>query len=176
MIALLKRLRGFCYVLAGLLCAELVPGSILAEGDSLVKNVHFEVTGELVRVYYDLLGPKSQPYRVSLTLHREGDPKFIFRPDHVMGDANTVIFPGEKRRITWDFFRDFPDGLQGNDFYFTVEAQMMESPGGLSPLYWIGGGVAVLGGVLAIVLLSKGENSPPTPAASGFPSPPGRPQ
>ncbi len=176
MVALLKRLRGLCYVLAALICAELVPVALLAEDDTAVKNVHFEVTGELVRVYYDLAGPQNQPYRVLLTLHRQGDPKFIFTPDHVTGDAKTVVFPGLKRRITWDFFRDFPDGLQGNDFYFTVEAQMLESPGGISPLYWIGGGVAVVGGILAIVLLSKGESTPPATTPSGFPSPPGRPQ
>jgi hypothetical protein len=172
MIALSGKMKALCYVLAGLMCLELVPAVVLADDDIAVKNVHYEVTGELVRIYYDLLGPLDQVHRVALYLHRQSDPAFVYRPVYLTGDIGSIVFAGEKRRITWDFLKDFPDGLKGDDFYFVVQAEMVQTPG-INPLYWIGGGVAVVGGVLAIVLLGKKESSPPP--VSSFPAPPGRP-
>ncbi len=173
MIALLTRMKALCYILAGLFCAELVPIAVFAGDETGVRNVHYEVTGELVRVYYDLLGPLDKVHRVGLYLRRESDSTFAYRPVYLTGDVGSIVFPGEKRRITWDFLKDFPEGMKGDDFYFTVEAEMVETPG-INPLYWIGGGAAVVGGVLAIVLLTKKEQ-PPVPV-SAFPQPPGRPQ
>lgn len=173
MIAILGRLKALCYILAGLLLVELVPVTVHAEDEIGVRNVQFEVTGELVRIYYDLVGPLDRVHKVGLLLRREGDNSFSYRPTYLTGDVGSVVFPGEKRRITWDFLKDFPEGLKGDDFYFTVEAELVQTPG-ISPLYWIGGGAAVLGGVLAIVLMSKGEDNPPVQTPS-FPLPPGRP-
>ncbi len=175
MIALLGRTKALCYILAGLLFAELVPAVVYAGDEIAVKNVNYEVTGELVRIYYDLVGPLDKVHKVSLYLRRAGDTTFAYRPVYLTGDVGSIVFPGEKRRITWDFLKDFPEGMKGDDFYFTVEAEMVETPG-INPLYWIGGGAAVVGGVLAIVLLSKGGETPPPPPPPGFPTPPGRPQ
>jgi len=174
MIALSGRLKGLCYILAGLICLELVPVVVLADDEIAVRNVRYELTGELVRVYYDLVGPLDKVHKVAIYLRREGDSTFAYRPVYLTGDVGSIVFPGEKRRITWDFLKDFPDGIQGDDFFFTVEAEMVRAPG-VNPLYWIGGGAAVVGGVLAIVLLSKGGEPPPPPPTPGFPSPPGRP-
>ena len=174
MIALLERMKALCYVLAWLMCAELVPAALFAADDQVaVRNVRYEITGELVRIYYDLVGPLDKVHRVALFLRREGDSTFVYRPVYLTGDVGSIVFPGEKRRITWDFLKDFPEGAKGDDYYFTVEAEMVETPG-INPLYWIGGGAAVVGGVLAIVLLSK-DKTPPVPPEPGFPQPPGRP-
>ncbi len=175
MIALLGKLKPLCYVLAWLICAEMVPGVVLAADDEIaVRNVRYEVAGELVRIYYDLVGPLDKVHRVALFLRRVGDSTFAYRPVYLTGDVGSIVFPGEKRRITWDFLKDFPEGVRGDDYYFTVEAEMVETPG-INPLYWIGGGAAVVGGVLAIVLLSKGDKTEPPPPVTGFPPPPGRP-
>lgn len=173
MIGFLGRMKALCYILAWLICAELIPAAVFAADDLAVRNVHYEITGELVRIYYDLVGPLDRVHRVALLLRRESDSTFVYRPVYLTGDVGTIVFPGEKRRITWDFLKDFPEGVRGEDYYFTVEAEMVETPG-INPLYWIGGGAAVAGGVLAIVLLSKGGGTPPPPP-SGFPQPPGRP-
>jgi hypothetical protein len=176
MIALLGRMKALCYFLAVLICAELFPAVVFAADDQIsVRNVRYEMTGELVRIYYDLTGPLDRVHKVSLYLRREGDSSFGYRPVYLTGDVGTIVFPGDKRRITWDFLKDFPDGLKGDDFYFTVEAEMVQTPG-INRWYWIGGGAAVVGGVLAIVLLSKGGTNPPPPPDPGFPTPPGRPQ
>ena len=174
MIALLGRFKALCYILTALFIAELVPLAAIADDEVAVRNVRYEVTGELVRIYYDLAGPNDKVHKVSLYLHREGDSTFTYRPVYLTGDVGSIVFPGEKRRITWDFLKDFPDGMKGDDFYFTVEAELVQAPG-INPLYWIGGGAAVVGGVLAIVLLSKGSNPVPQPNPSTFPQPPGRP-
>ena len=176
MIALSGRVKALCYVLAGLICVELFPAVVFADDGIAVRNVRYEVTGELVRIYYDLVGPLDKVHKVALYLRRQGDSAFAYRPVYLTGDVGSIVFPGEKGRITWDFLKDFPEGIKGDDFYFTVEAEMVQTPG-INPLYyWIGGGVAVVGGVLAIVLLSKGSEPPPPPAQGGFPTPPGRPQ
>ena len=126
MIALLGRMKPLCYVLAWLICAELVPAALFAADDQLaVRNVHYEVTGELVRIYYDLVGTLDKVHRVGVFLRRESDSTFVYRPVYLTGDVGSIVFPGEKRRITWDFLKDFPEGVKGDDYYFTVEAEMV---------------------------------------------------
>jgi hypothetical protein len=136
-----------------------------------VEHVSFEVAGELVRIYYDLRGIPDRTHKVRLALLRESDSLFIYRPINTSGDVGTVVFPGVRRRITWDITKEFPEGLTGNDFYFVVEVERVETEG-MNPLIWIGGGAVVVGGVLALVLGGKKKENPVDP---GFPAPPGRP-
>jgi hypothetical protein len=158
-------------LLAAFLC-ELVPTVLIADEEkTAVANVRFEVNGELVNVYYDLLGPESRVHKIRLVLLRETDSLFLYHPVNVTGDIGAVIFPGQHRRIVWDFTKEFPEGLTGSDFYFSVEAEAVQTEG-INPLYWVGGGVAVLGGALALLL--GGKKTPPPPVG-GFPAPPGRP-
>jgi hypothetical protein len=160
-------------MLAWVMAFELVPLAALAEDErTAIQNVRFEVAGELVYVHYDLIGPADRIHKISLTLYRETDRLFAYQPVNITGDVGTIVFPGTERRITWDFTKEFPEGLTGEDYYFVVETEA-EREEGMSSLIWIGGGVAVAG-VLAIVLLSGGSSSDP-PASAGFPPPPGRP-
>lgn len=138
-----------------------------------VRNVRFEVRGELVYVYFDLLGDAQKAHRVNLYLRRESEPTFVYRPQNVTGEAGTIVFPASGKRITWEFTKEFPEGLQGSDYYFEVEAEAPETSG-VSPWVFIGGGVALIGGVVALVLAGGGDEAPPPPA-TGFPQPPGRP-
>ncbi|MGA9119981.1 MAG: hypothetical protein WB699_11510 [Bacteroidota bacterium] len=161
-----------CYILVGVLVVECFPALVFAQGDLAVRNVRFEIAGELVRVYYDLDGASDKLYRVSITLKRQSDPQFSATPTHVSGDLGSIVLPGEKRRVTWDFLKDFPAGLQGNDYYFVVEAEGPPSEG-LSPWVWVGGGAFVLGGLIA--LLAKGGTTTPPIPPDNFPTPPERP-
>ena len=140
-----------------------------------VTNVRFEVQGELIYVYYDLAGDVEKAHRVAVYLRRESEPTFVYRPLNVTGEIGTIVFPGSAKRITWEFTKDFPEGLQGEDYYFEVEAEAPESTGGISPLVFIGGGIAVVGGIVAIVLAGGGDDGPPPVTPTGFPQPPGRP-
>jgi len=174
MLAQLARQKKLCLFLAALLLMQGIPGILLAGDEEIaVEKVHFEITGDLVRVFYDLVGPIDRVHSVSLTLQKESDPAFFYRPVNLTGDVGTIVFPGERRRITWDFTKEFPEGLSGSDYYFVVNAELVEQER-TNPMVWVGGGAALVGGVVAIILLSKGEDTPPVIPA-GFPSPPGRP-
>lgn len=178
MLTILARQRAVCLLLAVLLVVQGSPIIARAQGENTIgiDNVRFEITGDLVRVYYDLSGPPDRVHSVQLTLRRESDPTFIYRPINLTGEVGTVVFPGQKRRITWDFTKEFPDGLSGSDYYFVVDVELVE-PEGTNSLIWWGGGAAVAVSIVAVILLSKkaGDTPPPPPPAE-FPAPPGRPQ
>jgi len=176
MVSDIQRFTLLRFFLAALLLVQGVPTALFAAQDEKdrIENVRFEVSGDLVRVYYDLVAPIDKVHGVRLYLRREGDQLFRYRPLNVTGDVGTIVFPGLKRRIVWDFVKEFPDGLTGEDYYFLVEADF-EEPEGMSPWIWVGGGAAVVGGVVTILLLSGSSDVPPTPVPTGFPQPPGRP-
>ena len=166
-------MRTIAGVLAAVLVLELVPAALLAQDDkTTVTNVKFEVVGELVHVYYDLGGPADRVHKIRLILLRETDSLFLYHPVNVTGDIGAVIFPSQRRRIVWDFTKEFPDGMTGNDFYFVVEAEASKTDG-IDPLYYVGGGALLVGGVLALIL--AGNKDEGGGGGTGFPAPPGRP-
>ena len=174
------RIEPFDWVIRLMLVAALMfqlTAPAFAEDGLAVKGVRFEVREELIYVYYDLTGNVEKAHRVSVYLRRESEPSFVYRPLNVTGEIGTIVFPGEGKRITWEFTKDFPDGLQGEDYYFEVEVEAPDGGGGISPLVFIGGGIAVIGGIVAIVLSGGGSDGPPPPPPTdtGFPPPPGRP-
>ena len=160
--------------MALLLGLELLPtGALAQETPPGVEKVRYEVTQDLVYVYYDLKGPADRPMRINLTLNRESTPLFVYRPVNLTGDIGGVVFPGQGRRIVWDFTKEFPEGLTGEDYYFIVEAQIIETESS-NTILWVGGGALVVAGVAALLLLGGGEDTPP-PVVTSFPAPPGRP-
>jgi hypothetical protein len=174
MTAFYRRTRFLGIFLAGVFVLHLLPVAAFAEDEKIaVLNVRYEVVGELVYVYYDLKGPLDRPQKVSVTLFRESTPLFVYRPVNLTGDIGGLVFPGEKRRVVWDFTKEFPEGLIGSDYYFAVEASLIE-PESSSTWLWIAGGAAVVGGVVALIILGGNESTPPPPV-TGFPNPPGRP-
>jgi hypothetical protein len=157
-----------------LIGAELFPiGAFSQDPPPGVENVRYEVSQDLVYVYYDLKGPADRPMRINLTLYRESTPLFVYRPVNLTGDLGGVVFPGQGRRIVWDFTKEFPEGLAGEDYYFVVEAQIIEKESS-NTLYWVGGGALVVAGLAALLLIGGGEDTPPPPQTN-FPAPPGRP-
>jgi hypothetical protein len=176
MVAVFQRMYILRVVLAAALLAEALPAALWAGGEdpTTVENVRFEIAGDLIRIYYDLNAQIDKVHSVRLMLRRESDIVFLYHPLNLTGDVGTIVFPGQRRRIVWDFTKEFPDGLSGNDYYFIVEAEYIE-PERTSPWIWIGGGAAVVGGIVGIILLSKGSETPPVPVPTGFPLPPSRP-
>jgi hypothetical protein len=179
MSAVLARMKTMRVVLVILLLAESVPlaGAFASpEGQTSIENVRFETSADLVKIYYDLNAPVDQVHDVRITLRRESDITFSYRPLNITGDVGTIVFPGQKRRIVWEILKEYPDGLQGDDFYFVIEAEYVE-PEGTSPWLWIGGGAAVVGGV--VLLLSLGGKDDGGGGGGGgtnaFPLPPSRP-
>jgi hypothetical protein len=139
-----------------------------------VQNVRFEVAGTRVVVGYDLVGPADRDYIVKVILRREANQSFLHIPKTVTGDVGEGRFVGKSKQVTWDILKEFPQGLDGDDFFFVVDVELIRP--GSKLLWWIGGGAAVVGGAL---LLLKDTIFPPKGAAAtpegGFPRPVGRP-
>jgi len=75
---------------------------------------------------------------VKLVLKREQSQSFLHFPKSVVGDVWRGIICRHRSEINWDLLKDFSQGLEGNDFYFVVEAELL--PKGVSFLWYLGGG------------------------------------
>lgn len=176
MSAVVGRLKILRVVLAVVLLAETMPLAMAFGAGEVtsIDNVRFEATADLIKIYYDLNAPVDVVHDVRITLRRESDITFTYRPLNITGDVGTIVFPGQRRRVVWEILKEFPDGLQGDDFYFVIEAEHVE-PEGTTPWLWIGGGAAVVGGVVLLLSLGGKEEPPIPPTPNVFPQPPTRP-
>lgn len=151
--------------------------SLHADDSTRVANVRFVSAGNEITISYDLAGtnPKNNDnggkFTISIQLRRDQNPSFRYVPVNVRGSVGPNIAPGSNKKIVWDFSREFPQGLSGDDFYFVVSAEpTIESN---HTMLWVGATAAVLGGTLASILfLHKGGGA----TQAGFPDPPRRPQ
>lgn len=162
--------RPVCLLLACLLMAEPVASSLAYAGEDVaVKNVRFEVSGDRILITYDLAAPPEQNYTIRVTLRRKQLPSFEYVLKTVTGDVGEGKFSGSGRRVLWEIFRDYPNGLEGDDYYFHIEATMISR--GSNFLYYLGGGAAVVGAVAYLLLGKKAA----TVDEGTFPQPSGRP-
>lgn len=162
-----------------LMFSLLVLGSSVAypkagHAKSVVSNVSYVMTGLRVVVHYDLSGDPDAKYNVSLFLLKRSDPAFKYSPRELTGDIGLGKYVGKERRIVWNMRNEFPQGLQGGDFYFVVKAKEVEVPHASTTLLtWIGTGAAVIAAAVTyvIVVQNRGPGAPPS-----YPVPPGRPK
>lgn len=137
-----------------------------------VTNVSYSMRDSDVVVHYDLNGPIDKQYKIQLILRRESQSSFKMLPMDISGDVGTGTFSGQNREIVWHLYEDIPYGLDGNDFYFEVNATLLGAEkGGASWLYYAGG--ALVAGAAAVFfgtdLFKKAGG------ASQLPNPPSRP-
>jgi len=169
----LHKSKCFCYLLiVSLLVPTVASSSTLSADPIKVVNVRFEIVGTKIVVHYDLEGPLDRDYTVRIILKREHNQTYVHMPRSVVGEVGEGRFAGPSRQITWDVLKEFSQGLEGDDYYFVIEVELVSK--GISPLWYIGGGVGVIGGVVGY-LLSKGGAAAVSPAVEAFPKPIGRP-
>ena len=171
-----RRLRSLAIVLLAAFAIELLPfnAAKAASGSpGRIENVRAERDGGQVIVYYDLMGGKDEAYSVTVTLKREDIPLFKYTPKNISGDVGDDVIPGVGKKIVWEVAKEIPSSQTDDVFYFVVEATV--AGGGISPLVWIGGGAALVGGV-AFLLFSKKGDDPGATTAQGFPPEPARPK
>lgn len=136
-----------------------------------VRNVHFETTDKNIVIHYDLIGNPDKKYKVQVTLKNEEFITFNYRPLNTSGDVGEQVPSGENKMIIWDIGKEFPAGLEGESYYFVVDAEYVSGSIGTWLLI---AGAAVLGGGAALLLRSnKTETAPPI--TSELPDPIGRP-
>lgn len=138
----------------------------------IVSGVRFAVSGLQVTIRYDLRGDRNEKYKVSLVLRRRSDPSFRYLPKELSGDIGLGRYAGTDRKIVWNMRNEFPQGLQGNDFYFVVNANEVERKRSAGILTWIGAGAVAVAAVVTYLMVMH-SGSPTSPAS--FPIPPGRP-
>ena len=167
--------RGLRLLALALFLPAAVPVPAFAQSDELVTNVRFEILPERAYVFFDLGGSASERYEVTVTLRRESDPGFRYTPQNVTGDIGPSVQGGGARRIIWEYTKEYPGGVPGDDFFVVVEA-LPEKAGGISPVVLVAAGLAVAGGIVALVLSAggNGDNGGGNGSA-GFPAPGGRP-
>ncbi|MCX6132212.1 MAG: hypothetical protein NTU47_00250 [Ignavibacteriales bacterium] len=172
MVKFLKHCRHVCYLLVGLLILEAAPYQLARGAEGIkVTNVSFRLVGTRIAVNYDLEGMEKETYRTRISLRKESDSTFVYVPRQVNGDVGDGVYAGANKQITWDFLTEFPGGLEGSDYYFTIEAEVY-SPGS-NLIYWIGGVVAAAAAAAAYLLGTKASTS--ATSDTGFPAPVGRP-
>ena len=132
-------------------------------------NVKWTVKDEIIVVNYDLKTDPDLKFKVDIVMKRESDPSFSAMPLTVEGDMGEGYFSGTNREIRWYYRRDYPQGFEGEGYYFEIHVQEIGKENNW--LYYALGAAAVAGGVVAI-LVSKNQNEPPAPV---IPLPPGRP-
>jgi len=155
MIRFFRKSKCLCYLLIVSVLVPSVASSSVRSADNVkVVNVRFEIVG------------------TRIVVRRERNQSFLHIPRSVAGEIGEGRYAGQNRQVTWDFLKEFPQGLEGDDYYFVIEVEIVSS--GISPLWYIGGGLGIVGGVVGYVL-SKGGSEAATPALEVFPKPIGRP-
>ena len=160
-----------------MICISIV-GSVLLNNESVysqvpsVSDVSYSMRDSDVVVHYNLNGPADRSYTVAVVLRRESEPYFQMHPKSVTGDVGADAHSGKNKEIVWHLYRDAPDGLDGDDYFFEVNATLLAvESGGASWLYYVGG--ALVAGGAAVYF---GTDLIKKPAgASQFPAPPLRP-
>lgn len=135
-----------------------------------VSNQDIRIEGDVAFISYDLEGPDGGTYAIAVELRRESDPSFSFIPTGLSGDIGDVKSPGPKKIIRWEYLRDFPVGLHGEDFYFTISARRS---GGF-PWVLVGLGSAAVAGAVVAIMSAKSSGAPSPAAPQELPVPPAR--
>jgi hypothetical protein len=147
------------FLLAYLIGILLILTNCTTAQQTILTNIYFEAYDNEIIIYYDLSGDKEDEYEIEIFLKSEIDPIFKVKPTHVTGDIGEGYFVGKERKIVWPYTRDFAAPLDGSDFYFEVNATKL---GGI-PWYYYVGGAGLAGGLAAILLIKKDEETTKTP-------------
>lgn len=142
-----------------------------AAGQGRIENARWEVVSNVVVITYDLIGDAQLTYDVSITLTRAGDRNFKIVPASVTGAIGKGKYAGVRLEIRWDYKKDVPQGLSGDDYAFEFVIQIIKEEGGSNLLLYLAGGLAVVGGAAAL-LLGGSKATSTTTSPSGLPSPP----
>jgi hypothetical protein len=135
-----------------------------------VSNQQVRIEGEVAYLSYDLDAPEGATCTITIELRRESDSTFSMVPTGLTGDVGEVKTPGPGKRIRWEYLRDFPLGLHGEDFYFRIDA----AHAGGFPWLWVGLGSAAAAGAVAVILSGKSSGSPAPAGMQELPMPPSR--
>ncbi len=154
-------------LIAGLPCRA--QDKALREGRG--SNVRWTKKNDVIVINYDLLGPPDSKYEVSVAMKKDKDTSFVLVPKNVEGHVGEGVTAGNDREIRWYYRTEYKLRIQDEEFYFEIQVKSIKEENHL--LYYIAGGAAVAGGILAIII-GKNQSGGPT-LVSELPLPPARP-
>lgn len=92
-----------------------------------IENVHPEVTGDNIYIYYDLTGiAADQSVIIKVFLSTDGGKTYGEPLKSVTGDVGIVVGSGENKHIIWDVFEEV-DELVSVNVKFKVTADFLQS-------------------------------------------------
>ena len=167
-----QRVTSSVLILAFLAAFADIPAVARTGGDAAVRvsNQEVRIEGEAAFISYDLEAPEGETYVIAIELRRESDRSFSLVPTNITGDIGEVVSGGPKKTIRWEYLKDFPFGLSGEDYYFKIE---VSRPGGF-PWLWVGLGSAAAAGAAVVLLAGKSSTSSAPPGTTELPLPPAR--
>lgn len=153
---------------------NMVYAQVPAGTEGRIENARWSIVGNTVVITFDLVADANLEYDISIVLKRERDVSFKLVPRTVGGSIGKGKFAGSRREIRWDYKKDVPQGLYGDDYVFEFVIHPITNTGGSNVWLYLIGGATVVGGVVAIIFkpwdITGGEQS-------GLPDPPkSRPQ
>ncbi|MBL7977364.1 MAG: hypothetical protein JNN12_03420 [Bacteroidetes Order II. Incertae sedis bacterium] len=86
-----------------------------------VANVAFQRNGDQILLSYDLIGKPKGRYSVQPYISLDGGQSRL-RLSTIHGDVGPKIPSGLQKRIVWEVFKDFPEGIQSDQVVFFIEA------------------------------------------------------
>lgn len=141
-------------------------------GDVRVSNIEWKAEGDIITISFAMSALKDQKYKVSVSLLREKEPRFKLTPRSLHGHVGEIAYSSVNLQMVWDYKKDVPQGLQGDDYYFEITVEPIN--GGSSWYYYVLGGVVAAGGTAVYLLRNGTSAASPTPTTE-LPAPPVRP-
>ena len=132
----------------------LVLFSSAGAASSAISDVWFEDQGETIVIHYNLTGDNNQKYQVTISLADAQNHDYTITSKSVNGDIGKDVEPGMDKTIVWNMTQDYPSGLEGEGFVFTVDA-VPQKKSSKTWMYVVGGAAAVTG--VTVVLLGGKE-------------------
>lgn len=124
-------------------------------------GVTWNLAGDLIVIKYDLINDPDARLTVDLLLRSESDSSFSAVPQAIEGDVGEGYFGGTNREIRWQYRRDFPEGFDGEGYFFEIRVQEHETSASGGWMYYALGAAAVAGGMLAFVISRNQEELTP---------------
>jgi hypothetical protein len=122
-----------------------------------VESVRFEeYQPGWIAIYYNLEADPGE-YTVEVSFHASDGSGRTIKPSRVGQNIGPGITPGRGKRILWHVQSDFPEGLTEGQYVCQVSASQ---PRKIWP-WLVGGGVAVVGGTAAALIIHH-QNEPTT--------------
>ncbi|HTO93733.1 MAG TPA: hypothetical protein VMM80_05155 [Bacteroidota bacterium] len=170
--SLARHRRRIAIALALLFTGAIADIPALAGSDPPIRITHQDVRieGDVVVITYNLEAPEGTPCTVTVELRKESDPSFSFVPRSLTGDIGDVKTAGTGKTVRWEYLKEFPVGLRGDDYYFTLQA---DKAGGF-PWFWVGLGAAATVGATVVLFAGKTTSAGTQGAPQELPLPPAR--